>query len=89
MFPAITGFQSVSLGLTTSFDVQPGEFIQIIKSRGHWVTVSMIGTIHPNIHVYDSLYSCAGTYLKTQKACLLASEEPELQLSFMNMMMQS
>ena len=46
MFPAISGFQSVCLGLTTSFQVQPGEFIQII-------------------------------------------EEPELQLSFMNVMMQS
>ena len=88
MFPAISGFQSVCLGLT-SFQVQPGEFIQIINSRGHWVTVSTIGTIHPNIHVYDSLYSCANTYLKTQIACLLASEEPELQLSCMNMMMQS
>ena len=89
MFPAISGFKSVCLGLTTSFQVQPGEFIQIINSRGHWVTVSTIGTIHSNIHVYDSLYSCANTYLKTQIACLLASEEPELQLSFMNVMMQS
>ena len=53
------------------------------------MTISTIGTIHPNVHVYDSLYSCAGTCLKTQIACLLASEEPELQLNYMNVMMQS
>ena len=34
--PRMAGFQSVALGLTMSFDVEPGEFVQILHSgHGH------------------------------------------------------
>ena len=39
----IQGLQKVSLGLTLIFEVQRGEFIQILNTgAGHWVTISLI-----------------------------------------------
>ena len=62
-----------------TYAVQPGEFILILNTGcGHWVTVSTIETSHPAVHVYDSLYSSAGTHLKAQIAALLATESPKL-----------
>ena len=86
----VPGLQSVSCGVTMTYAVQPAEFIQILNTGcGHWVTVSTIGTSHPAVHVYDSLYSSAGTRLKAQIAALLATECPELLLKFMDVPMQS
>ena len=88
-FP-VPGLQSVSCGLTMTYAVQPGEFIQILNTGlGHWVTISTIGTSHPTVHVYDSLYSCAGTRLKAQIAAVMATEKPELILEFMDVPIQS
>ena len=88
-FP-VPGLQSVGCGLTMTFAIQPGEFIQILNTgQGHWVTISTIGTTHPNVHVYDSLYSCAGTHLKAQIAATMATEKPELILKFMDVPVQS
>ena len=51
-FP-VPGLQSVGCGLTMTFAIQPGEFIQILNTgQGHWVTISTIGTTHPTVHVY-------------------------------------
>ena len=59
----------------------------------HWtgalVTISTIATSHPTVCVYDSLYSCAGTHLKAQIAAVMATEEPELILEFMDVPIQS
>ena len=86
----VPGLQSVSCALTMTYDVQPGEFVQILNNgRGHWVTVSTIGTVHPNIKVYDSLYSCASSHLKTQIAAVLATEKSHIQLKFMDVPVQS
>ena len=41
------------------------------------------------MQVYDSLYSSAGTRLKAQIAALLATEQPELVLNFMDVPVQS
>ena len=86
----VPGLQSVSCGLTMTYDVQPGEFVQILNTgHGHWVTVSTIGTSHPTVNVYDSLYACAGTRLKAQIAAVMATEKPEIILDFMDVTMQS
>ena len=54
---AISGFQDVACGVVLSFDVELGEFVQILNNqRGHWLTVSTIGCPHPTIAVYDSMY---------------------------------
>ena len=57
--------------------------------QGHLVTISTTGISHPNVRVYDSLYSCAGTYLKAQIAAVVATGKPELVLEFMDVPIQS
>ena len=65
--PHVSGLQDVTRGLVLSFDVEPGEFVQILNNqRGHWLTVSTIGCPHPTVSVYDSLYRSAGTRLKSR-----------------------
>ena len=72
------------------FDNEPGEFIQILHTGdGHWVTISTIGTTHPTVHIYDSLYTSAGAKLKAQIACLLCTEQSEINLKFLDVPMQS
>ena len=86
----ISGFQSVTLGLTINFDVTAGNFIQILHTGiRHWVTVSTIGTLHQSVNVYDSLYSSAGKALQSQIACILATKEAEITLNFMDVPKQS
>jgi len=86
----VSGLQSVSCGLTMTYDVQPGEFIQVLNTgHGHWVTISTIGTSHPTVRIYDSLYSSAGTRLKAQIAAVMATEKQNLILEFMDVAMQS
>ena len=87
---ATSGFQSVTHGLTMTFDVTAGEFVQILHTGiGHWVTVSTIGMVHPTVRVYDSLYTSASTTLQSQIACILATKEAEITLNFMDVPMQS
>ena len=89
-FPALSGLQSVCCGLTMNFDIEPSEFVQVIHNgRGHWLTISMIGTSHPDVHVYDSMYPSAGTLVKAQTAALLHTESPAIRLQFMNVQMQA
>ena len=89
-FPTLSGLQSVNCGLTMNFDIEPAEFVQVIHNgRGHWLTISTIGTSHPDVHVYDSMYPSAGTLVKAQAAALLHTELPEICLQFMNVQMQA
>ena len=86
----VPGLESVSCGLTMTYSVQPGDFIQILNTgNGHWVAASTIGTTHPNVHVYDSFFSSAGTRLKAQIAALLATEQPQLILKFVDVTVQA
>ena len=89
-FPALSGLQSVCCGLTMNFDIEPSEFVQVIHNgRGHWLTISTIRTSRPDIHVYDSMYPSAGTFVKAQIAALLHTESPAIRLQFMNVQMQA
>ena len=84
-FPVLSGLQSVTCGLTMNFDIEPAEFVQIIHSgRGHWLTISIIGNSHPDVHVYDSMYPSAGTLVKAQTAALLHTEFPAIRFKFMS-----
>ena len=64
------------------------EFVQVIGGRGHWLTISTIGTSRPDVHVYDSMYPTAGTLVKVQTA-VLHTESPAICLQFMNVQMQA
>ena len=71
-FPVLFGLQSVTCGLTMNFDIEPAEFVH--NGQGHWLTISTIGTSHPDVHVYDTMYPSAGTLVKAQTAALLHTE---------------
>ena len=49
--------ESVSLGITMSYNIQEGEFVQILNtSHGHWLIIFTVGLKHPHVQVFDSLY---------------------------------
>lgn len=57
-YPHIGGLQNTVLAETLSFDVQRGQFVQVLNvSRSHWITVSNIGCKPAAIAVYDSMPS--------------------------------
>ena len=61
-FPVLSGLQNVSCVRTMNFNVEPAEFIQVIHNRRrHWLMVSTIGTSHPDVHVYNSMYASVNT----------------------------
>lgn len=88
--PQMSGLQNVTCGLTMSFNVQVGEFVQIIHdaSRSHWVTVSTVGLEHPHVHVFDSLFSQPSESVKMQVACLLYTEKTYISLTHMHVQRQ-
>ena len=68
-----------------NFDVEPGEFVQILNNgRGHWLTISTIGTTHPEVQVYDSMYMFANQCIVAQTASLLHTNHSAITLSFMD-----
>ena len=86
----VPGLESVARGLTMSFTVQPGEFIQILNTgKGHWVTVSTGGMPHPVVHVYDSIYSAASTSLEAQISSMICTREESILLEFVDVAIQS
>ena len=86
----VPGLESVACGLTMSFTIQRGDFVQILNTgKGHWVTASSNGTPHPVVCIYDSLYSSAGTTLESQIAGLIHTQEPNIYLEFMDVPVQA
>ena len=74
--PILPGLQDVACGLTINFDVHPGEFVQILHvGEGHWNTVSTIGTCHPEVQIYDSMFNYLPSMGKARIAALLATNE--------------
>ena len=73
-----------------SYDIEAREFVQILNNqRGHWLIVSTIGTVHPIVNIYDTMYRSANTKVKAQVAALLATKEKEITLNFMNVHIQA
>ena len=67
------------LGEMLDFEIAPDETFQILHSGGdHWITISTVGTEHPGVKVYDSLYNKLPWGTKEQIAALLQTEEIEL-----------
>ena len=88
-YPHLPGLQDVSLGLTMSFNVQRGEFLQILQtSQDHWLTVFTIGVQHPRVKVFDSLYLSLPTMAKAQIASLLCTEQNIIEVHIMDIQTQ-
>ena len=89
-FPALPGLQDVTRGMLLSYDIEGGEFVQILNNRrGHWITISTIGSPHPTVSVYDSMFRSAGTHVKAQVASLIHTQASDIVLDFMTVQMQS
>ena len=67
-FPAVDGFQDMTLGETLAFGTKQLPFIQVLHiSHGHWVTASNYGCDVGEIDVYDSMSPALSTSLKQQQ----------------------
>lgn len=73
-FPDVNGLQDTCLGLLCSFCILQGEFIQILYSPGHWLTVSTVGLEHPHVAVFDSKYSTLSTSVALQIASIMCNK---------------
>ena len=88
-FPHISGFQSVVLGETMSYDIETEEFIQILHTRhGHWVTASTIGCQEGEIYIFGSIPPAPTAHLVNQIAALLATQRSSIQLKYVDTTMQ-
>jgi len=77
--------QDPLLGEMLDFDIAPDESVQILHSDGdHWITISTVGTKHPKVKVYDSLYNKLPWGTKEQITALLQTEESAITLEYAN-----
>ena len=88
-FPSLSGLQCVACELVMNFNIEPDEFVQILHNgHGHSLAISTIGTSHPIVHAYDSMYPSPGTLVKAQIATILHTMYPAVTLEFMDVQMQ-
>ena len=80
----IGGLQDTALAETLSFDIQRGEFVQVLNVSGsHWITVSTIGCQPGVVNIYDSIPSCGvPTHTKEQIAAIIFNQDKEVTLEF-------
>ena len=83
-YPHIGGLQDTALAETLSFDIQRGEFVQVLNVSGcHWITVSTIGCRPGVVKIYDSIPSCCvPARTKEQIAAIIFTQDKELTLEF-------
>ena len=85
-YPNMLGLQDVTCGHALSYEVQTGEFIQIIHTgRGHWVTLSTIGCDNAELHVFDSITPVVSSCLNKQVASLLCSKADIITLRYVEL----
>ena len=76
--------------MTRTFDIQRGNFIQILNVYGsHWITVAN-GCSSGSVNVYDSLPNCAlYSHTKKQLASILCSKDKKISVNFIDVQTQS
>ena len=89
-FPNMKGLQPSILGEMLTFDIQKGEFIQILNvSNNHWIMTTSIGCQKGQVYVFDSLPSGdVPMRTKQQIATILCSEDKEITLRFPTVQIQ-
>ena len=82
-YPRIGGLQSTLLGKTLAYEIQTGQFIQILHAPSHWTTVSNIGCDPGHINILDSILSVDITSQnKQQLAALVHTQDDQVVLEF-------
>lgn len=85
----MSGLQSVTLGLVMQFNIHRGEFLQILSTQDHWVTVSTIGVQTPGkVQVFDSLYDIITDTVQAQIASILCTQKSSIEVEVMNVQKQ-
>lgn len=87
-FPGLGSLQDVALGVGMNFKIQSGDFVQILHSNDHWLTVSSIGLQHPNVQVFDSLYTSISTIVMAQIANLMSTPDSKIGVDIMDVQAQ-
>ena len=86
---AISGLQNVILGQVNAFNVEQGEFVQLLHTgHSHWNVVSTIDRKHPEVDIFDSLYSCSN-HSKVQIANIISTKHPTIKLRYVDVKKQS
>lgn len=89
-FSTIQSLQDVAVSYTMNFEIQNGEFIQILHStENHWVTVSSSGKEEQGVRVFDSLYLTIPTMMKAQIASLLSTPQSQIKVYMMDVQLQA
>ena len=84
--PVIGGLQKICCGLAMSFKVESDEFIQIVTTgNSHWILLSTVGTEHPTVLVYDSLYCSVSRFVMKQNRYIVVYTRKEIRLQLVNM----
>ncbi|XP_071849794.1 uncharacterized protein [Apostichopus japonicus] len=89
-FPYVGGLQPPYKALSSSgFDIEPGEFVQIIHLPNHWVTVSTIGCRKSEVKLYDSMIANAYSLSMTQLiTSMMMSMDPQITILVMDVTQQ-
>ena len=88
-FSSLRGLQSVNLGRTLAFNIERGEFVQILHTgQGHWVTISTIGCTTGEVNVFDSLPPAPTTDLLNQIAAILCTPKDTIKVKYIDVQMQ-
>ncbi len=89
--PLMGGLQPPILAETFNFQIQTGEFVQVLNVYGsHWLTVSNLSCPPGVIKIYDSMPNCA-LYSKTKRhiASIVMTKETSIEVQFVDVQIQS
>lgn len=89
--PLAGGLQNPIRGTTCSFDVECGEFLQILHNGvDHWLLVSTLGIVKEGVVlVYDSKYNYLTSHTQLQIASLLNTPHSVIRAKFIDVQQQS
>ena len=78
------GLQDTVLAETLSFNIQHGEFIQILNIlENHWLPVSTVGCQPGSVNIYDSIRSISvPTVTKEQISTIMFAQQKAITLGF-------
>ena len=85
-----TGLQDVGIGICGNFNIETGEFIQVLHSNSnHWIVISTIGTNNSEVMIYDSLYITVLQDVRCQISSLICTPNRSIRLKIVDVVKQS